>query len=97
MDFEWDEAKSNRTRRERGFGFDYAAQVFEGPVLEWEDRRKDWGETRIAAVGAVEDVVLTVIYTDRSERRRIISARKARKEEREAWLSYADLLKNSGP
>ena len=96
MDFEWDETKSDRTRRERGVGFDYAVLIFEGLVLEWEDRREDWGETRIVAAGTVEDVILTVIYTDRGKRRRIISARKARQEEREAWLSYVDLLKSSG-
>ena len=97
MEFEWDEAKSDRTRRERGFGFAEAALIFNGPALEWEDRRQDWRETRIVAVGAVEDIILAVIYTDRGECRRIISARKARKKEREAWLSYVDLLKSSGP
>jgi uncharacterized DUF497 family protein len=34
MIFEWDEAKSLRTRRERGFGFDYAACIFTGPTIE---------------------------------------------------------------
>ncbi|MBI2718140.1 MAG: BrnT family toxin [Rhizobiales bacterium] len=96
MEFEWDEAKSERTRLERGFGFDAAVSIFEGPVLEWEDRRQDWGETRILAVGSVGKDVLAVIYTDRSSRRRIISARKARKKEREAWRLYVALLKTSG-
>ncbi len=30
--FEWDPAKHERTRRERGFGFDYAARIFAGRV-----------------------------------------------------------------
>jgi len=34
MIFEWDEAKSLRTWRERGFGFDYAARIFMGPTIE---------------------------------------------------------------
>ena len=38
------------------------------------------------AVGSVEDDILAVIYTERGELRRIISARKARKKERELWL-----------
>ncbi len=32
MEFEWDEAKSDWTRRERGFGFEEAALIFEGSV-----------------------------------------------------------------
>ncbi len=46
--FEWDEAKSERNRRERGFDFDFAfaARVFEGGYLADEDRRKDYGEPR---------------------------------------------------
>ena len=39
LDFEWDEAKSSRNLRERGFGFDFAALIFETRVLEpWDDR-----------------------------------------------------------
>ncbi|HVV27364.1 MAG TPA: BrnT family toxin [Rhizomicrobium sp.] len=96
MEFEWDDAKSERTRKERGFGFEDAALIFAGPVLEWEDQRQDWGETRILAVGSVDSDILAVVYTDRESRRRIISARKARKKEREAWQSYVELLNKSG-
>jgi uncharacterized DUF497 family protein len=89
MEFEWDEAKSDWTRRERGFGFDTAVEIFAGPVVEWEDRRQDWGEDRVVAVGIVNGRFLTVIYTNRAERRRIISARASRKREKERWLSSA--------
>jgi uncharacterized DUF497 family protein len=85
MEFEWDQAKSERNRRERGFNFERAALIFQGPVIEWCDIRKDWGEPRIVAIGVVEDDILAVIYTKRGEVRRIISARKARKKERELW------------
>jgi uncharacterized DUF497 family protein len=85
MQFEWDEAKSARYRQERGFGFDVAALIFEGPVIEWCDVREEWGETRVVAVGAVEGRVLAVVYTDRDGARRIISARRARETEVELW------------
>ncbi len=87
MDFKWDEAKSERTRRERGFGFDDAARIFAGPVLEWCDVREDWPEVRILAIGDVGESILAVIYVDRGEIRRIISARKARKQEASLWRS----------
>ncbi|MDR3497125.1 MAG: BrnT family toxin [Ancalomicrobiaceae bacterium] len=90
MEFEWDDAKSDRTRQERGFGFDDAALIFEGPVIEWRDERQQWGEVRMVAVGELSGRLITVVYTDRAEARRIISARVARKKEREKWqLSVA--------
>ncbi len=87
MEFEWDEAKSDWTQRERGFGFDLAVEIFDGPVVEWEDQRQDWGEVRMVAVGIVNGRFLTVVYTDRGTKRRIISARVSRKKERELWRS----------
>jgi uncharacterized DUF497 family protein len=85
MQFEWDEAKSKRNWRERDFSFERAALIFEGPVIEWCDIRKDWGEPRILAVGVIEGDILAVIYTERGQVRRIVSAGKARKKERELW------------
>ena len=88
MEFEWDEAKSERNFRERGFGYDAAALIFEGPVIEWCDIREKWSETRIVAVGSTDGKILAVIYTDRGDVRRIISARRARKKECELWQSF---------
>ena len=88
MDFEWDEAKTQRNLRERGFGFDLGALIFEGPVLERVDTRRDYGEVRVQAIGEADGLVLFVTYTDRGEVRRIISARIAKQRERDAWLSF---------
>jgi uncharacterized protein len=54
MEFEWDEEKHQRNYRERGFGFDFAALIFDGPVIEKRDDRKDYGEMRILALGEAE-------------------------------------------
>jgi uncharacterized protein len=89
MDFEWDEDKHYRNFSERGFGFDFAALIFDGPVIEKTDSRRDYGESRVVAIGEAEGLVLAVIYTDREEVRRIISARRASKKERAEWLSFA--------
>ena len=90
MIFEWDKAKSLRTRRERGFGFDYAASIFMGPTLEKRDGRRDYGEIRIQAIGRAGDDILFVVYTDRDDKRHIISARLASRKERRLWLSFAE-------
>jgi hypothetical protein len=94
MDFEWDEIKSDRNLRERGFGFDFASLIFTGPVLEGEDRRYDYGEVRMRALGAFDGIVLLVVYTDRDGARRIISARPAKQKERRLWQMFAEASKS---
>jgi uncharacterized protein len=90
MDFGWDQIKSDKNLRERGFGFDYAALVFAGPVIEKIDARFEYGETRIQALGAVGEEVLLVVFNDRENVRRIISARKANRKERRIWQSFVN-------
>lgn len=87
MRFEWDAAKSDVNLRERGFDFEFASLIFDGPTFEVEDRRKDYGEHRIVAIGAADGIHLTVVYTDRQEAegqilRRIISAHRSNRRER---------------
>lgn len=52
--------------------------------LEREDKR-DYNETRIQVIGIVNQVVLLVVYTKRNGRYRIISARRANKNERRQY------------
>jgi uncharacterized DUF497 family protein len=87
MEFDWHNAKHERNIRERGFGFDFAALIFMGRVLSQVDDRADYGETRIKAIGEVDGIVLTVIYSDREDVRWIISARRANRKERALWLA----------
>jgi len=83
--FDWDPIKSERNRQERGFGFDFAALIFEGATIEWPDDRRDYGEARVRAIGEADGLVLYVIFTDRGDVRRIISARLASRKERDQW------------
>ena len=90
MRFNWDAPKSSRNLRERGFDFEFATQIFGAPTLERVDSRRDYGERRMIALGKAQDIALTVVYTDRAEvggeiDRRIISARKSGRREREAY------------
>jgi hypothetical protein len=88
--FSWDARKSNRNLRDRGFDFEFATQVFDGPTLERVDSRRDYGERRVIALGMAQDIPITMVYTDRADKRgevnrRIISARKSNHREREAY------------
>jgi uncharacterized protein len=96
MIFEWDDAKSQRNLLERGFGFDHAAAIFSGLTLEARDSRRDYGEVRVQAIGCVGDDILYVVYSDRNEVRRVISARLANKKERRLWQSFVERLSKSG-
>jgi len=81
--YEWDEAKGASDLEKHGIDFEDAIGIFEGPVLEVRSDRGS--EVRWKAVGEIEGVVIAVVYTRREDRRRIISARRARKNEREAY------------
>jgi len=84
--FEWDEAKSRRNAVERGFDFHFAARIFQSAgLLEYEDRRRDYGEPRTVAIGEIDAEIFAVVYTWRGHSRRIISARRASQRERDAY------------
>jgi hypothetical protein len=85
VEFDWDPAKSERTRREQGFGFDYAVRMFAGPIAEAVDRRRDYGEERIRPIGEVDGRAYVLIYTDRPGVRWIISAWKASGKDLRRW------------
>jgi hypothetical protein len=85
MDFEWDEAKSERNRVERRLPFEAAIELFDGLVVVRADRRHDYGEVRHQAVGQARGRTLFCVYTDRGTVRRIISLRYANRRERDAY------------
>lgn len=85
MGFEWDPGKNAANAAKHGIAFEDACRIFEGAVLERVDDRRNYGETRIAAVGVVAGRHLFVVYTARGRHRRIISARRANGDEREAY------------
>ena len=94
MRFSWDPTKSDSNYRDRGFDFAFASLIFEGPTLEREDTRRDYGERRLIAIGLAQDLELTVCYTDREDSRgegvrRIFSARRSNRRERKAYRQAA--------
>lgn len=81
MDFEWDPDKDAQNREKHGIPFEAAADVLLRSHVEERSDRK--GERRWIAVGPLEGRLITVVYTKRSGTTRIISARRARANERE--------------
>ena len=91
MRFGWDPPKSDRNAHERGLPFAVAMALFDGPTIESDDTRRDYGERRIITLGAVAGRVLVCVYTDRGTvddpLRWIISLRKANKGESHAYYT----------
>lgn len=81
--FEWDDDKCELNFEKHHIDFDDAITIFDGPVIRKRSDRG--GETRHLAVGLLEGIEIAVIYTERNGVCRIISARRARKNEREAY------------
>jgi uncharacterized protein len=77
--FEWDEEKSRHNLAKHGIDFDDAKEVFYGPVIIRESNRGN--EERWVAIGHSEYRLVAVVFTRRKEIIRIISARRARKNE----------------
>jgi uncharacterized DUF497 family protein len=95
--FEWDAGKSEATFAERGLDFEAAALVFDGIYLERPDLRRDYGEPRYLVTGEIDGLVLTVVWTPRGHRRRIISARRASQRERREYRDYRAEIDGTDP
>jgi len=80
---EWNEEKAASNRRKHGIDFDEAVEVFYGAFLLRRSDRKE--EERWLAIGETEGRVITVVFTWRGDALRIISARRARRNERRAY------------
>jgi uncharacterized protein len=85
MGFGWDAAKNRANVAKHGIDFADAVRIFDGLALELPDIRRDYGERRLIAYGAVENREIVVVYSARGNNRRIISARRAHRNERKAY------------
>ena len=85
--FEWDETKSKANLRKHGVSFNEAATVLGDELsLTVFDDRSDQEDPRWATVGTSRTGrLLVVVYTERGDRVRIISARPATPRERRQY------------
>jgi uncharacterized DUF497 family protein len=89
--FEWDEAKAAENYAKHGVSFETAIKVFRDPfAIERLDDREDYGEARFILIGTAEEAVITVVYTERDGRFRIISARRATRHEQDDYFLEND-------
>jgi uncharacterized DUF497 family protein len=81
-EFEWDEAKAEENLHKHGISFSEATYAFRDVfAIEYVDDRENYGEDRFILIGISGGRLLTVVFTERTDRIRIISVRRSTKDE----------------
>lgn len=81
MDFDRDESKRRENLLKHRIDFVRVEEAFNGPMFARLDRRVEYGEDRWRALGWIQGRPIVIVYTERGDVIRIISARKAKKNE----------------
>jgi uncharacterized DUF497 family protein len=82
MRFEWDEEKRRTNLTRHGIDFAELAPVFEdAPPYTQVDDRYDYGEERLFTLGLLKGLVVAISHTWTGDIIRIISARRASRNE----------------
>jgi uncharacterized DUF497 family protein len=87
VEFEWDDEKARSNLEKHGVSFEVAKKVFED-VFRGERPSDDDaadGEERWVTTGLAGSFELVVVYAIRGNKVRVISARKAERDEREEY------------
>lgn len=82
-EFEWDDEKAQSNEEKHDITFEFARQVFNDPFeMILEDADHSWNEARWLSIGKAGNEWLVISYTERGNKRRLISARRATRNER---------------
>ncbi|MBC8184802.1 BrnT family toxin [candidate division KSB1 bacterium] len=86
MKFIWDENKRKTNLQKHGLDFSNAQKVFSGITFTFEDDRFPYYEQRFIAIGMLNSKVVVIAFTERNDTVRIISMRKALKNEKRTYF-----------
>jgi len=82
----WDEAKRRANLHQHGLDFVDAAKVFSAITYTIEDRRFGYPEQRFVTLGMLRDTVVVMAHTETGDTIRIISMRKATRNEQALYF-----------
>ena len=87
MEFEWDPRKSDANLKKHGISFHEASTIFGDPLsITFNDPDHSAGEHRHLTIGhSITNQLLVVVHTERRGKTRIISARRATRQERKIY------------
>lgn len=86
LEFEWDEAKNIANQDKHGVSFAEAKELFFASHLVVPARNQ--GESRYIAIGFSINLLLAIVFTYRNDKIRLISARRARENEKKAYHEF---------
>ena len=86
MRFIWDETKRKSNISKHRLDFADAEKVFSGVSFAFEDKRFAYGEQRFITIGMLNDLIVVIAHTEIDEEVRIISMRKATKNEQKIYF-----------
>ena len=87
MRFEWNERKCKANVRKHGIDFIGAEKLFDGYTVTVKDDRFEYSEERFVTFGLLDGEVVAVAHTEREDVIRIISMRKATRNEEKSYFS----------
>lgn len=90
VEFEWDDEKAVSNLEKHGVAFEEGTTIFNDPlIVTIRDPNHSLSEERYISIGiSIQARLLVVIHTERGERNRLISCRKAGNAERKVYENY---------
>jgi len=87
LNFEWDDKKSKENFKKHGVSFEEAATVFGDPLsITIPDPKHSKTEDRFIIIGeSIQRRTLVVVHVERTDKIRIISARRATRREKKTY------------
>ncbi len=85
MDIEFDSAKDAANIAKHGVSLAFGKRILENAIGMIDDSRRDYGEVRKNAFGFINGRLYVCTFTVRVEVYRVISVRKASRQEQRAW------------
>jgi uncharacterized DUF497 family protein len=87
MHYIHDEVKRSANLKKHGYDLKDVPLVIESTAtVTFEDKRFDYGEQRFITLGMLRDVVVVVVTAEADEEVRVISMRKAERNEQEIYF-----------
>ena len=88
MRYSYDRLKKAANLKKHGLDFDDARKVIEsGQTVTFEDKRFEYDDPRFITMGMLSGVVVVIVTTESDTEIRIISMRKAEKNEQKIYFS----------
>lgn len=87
--FSYDPAKRNENLKKHNLDFEDAKQVIEGPeTVTFEDKRFEYDEPRFITIGLLRGQIVVIVTTETEDHIRVISMRRATKNEQAIYYRY---------